>query len=90
MPICPGVKRPGRDVQPSPQSSDDVTIMWSYTSATPYVSMMWCLIKHSANLKYLYFKGRRCKVVDWINMAMSSCEYGNEHLVSIKRDELVS
>jgi hypothetical protein len=32
-----GVKRPRREVNPSPPSSDDVKNEWSHTSAPPYV-----------------------------------------------------
>jgi hypothetical protein len=49
------VKRRVRQVDHSPPSSAEVKHAWSYTSAPPYVFMVWCLVKHRDNFTfYLY------------------------------------
>jgi hypothetical protein len=40
----PGVKRPGRDVDPSPYSAE-VKNAWRYTSTPPIRPMAWCSVK---------------------------------------------
>jgi hypothetical protein len=44
-----GVKRPGREADHSPPSSDEVKYAWSYTSTPQFVFMAWCLVKHRDN-----------------------------------------
>jgi hypothetical protein len=40
----PGVKRPGREADHSPQTSGDVKKTLIYTATPPYVFMAWCLV----------------------------------------------
>jgi hypothetical protein len=42
----PGIKRPRREADHSPLSSDEVKYAWNYTSISPSVFMAWCLIKY--------------------------------------------
>jgi hypothetical protein len=42
--FSPGVKRKGREADPSPPTSDVVKKIWIYTSIPPYACMVWCLI----------------------------------------------
>jgi hypothetical protein len=44
-----GVKRPGREADHSPPSSDEDKNAWSYTFTLQYVFMAWCLVKHRDN-----------------------------------------
>jgi hypothetical protein len=37
--LSPGVKRPGREADHSPPTSDEVTNTWIYMSTPPYASM---------------------------------------------------
>jgi hypothetical protein len=46
----PGVKRPAREANHSPQSSAEVKKAWSYTSTPQYVFIAWCLFKHGTTL----------------------------------------
>jgi hypothetical protein len=39
-----GVKLPGREANHSPPSSAEVKNEWSYTSASLYAFMVWCLV----------------------------------------------
>jgi hypothetical protein len=48
--LSPGVKRPGRVADQSFPSSSEVKNTWSYTSATTYVFMAWCLVQDKENL----------------------------------------
>jgi hypothetical protein len=53
-----GVKRPAREADHSPPSSDEIKIAWSYTSILQYVFMAWYLVKHRDNFTfylYLYY-----------------------------------
>jgi hypothetical protein len=45
-----GVKRPVREADYSPPSSAEVKNAWHCNSTPPYVFMLWCLVKHRANL----------------------------------------
>jgi hypothetical protein len=45
---------PGREVGHSPASTTEVKNMWSCTSAPPYVSMAWCIMKHPENSTFTY------------------------------------
>jgi hypothetical protein len=49
-----GVKRPGREADPSPQSSAEVKNAWRYTSTSQYVFMAWCLVKHRDNFTFTF------------------------------------
>jgi hypothetical protein len=42
-----GIKRPGREVDHSPQSSKEVSNAWSYTSTPQYAFKVWCSVKSS-------------------------------------------
>jgi hypothetical protein len=42
--LSPGVKRPGREADHSPNTSAKVKKMWIYTSTLPYALMVKCLI----------------------------------------------
>jgi hypothetical protein len=50
----PGVKRPGREADHSPQSSAVVKNAWSYTSTPQYVFMAWCFVKQRDNFTFTY------------------------------------
>jgi hypothetical protein len=41
-----GVRRPGREADHSPPSSDEVKNAWSYISTPQYAFVGWCLVKH--------------------------------------------
>jgi hypothetical protein len=51
----PGVKRPGREADHSPQSTAEIKNAWSYTSTPQYIFMVWCLVKLRDNFTLLYF-----------------------------------
>jgi hypothetical protein len=42
MQLVSYINRPEREAVRLPPSSGEVKNAWSYTSATPYVSMTWC------------------------------------------------
>jgi len=44
--LSPGVKWLGCEADDSPLTSAKVKNAWSYTSTSPYVYMVWCLVKH--------------------------------------------
>jgi hypothetical protein len=44
--FSPAVKRPRREADHSSPSSVEVNNTWSYTSASPYVFLSWCFVKH--------------------------------------------
>jgi len=50
--LSPQVKRTGREVEHSPQSSVDVKNAYSCTSTPPYALILWCLIKHRDNFTF--------------------------------------
>jgi hypothetical protein len=49
-----GLKQPGNKADHSPPPSAEVK-MCSYTSASPYAFMAWCLIKHRDNFIFAFF-----------------------------------
>jgi hypothetical protein len=49
-----GVKRLGREADPSPPSSAEVKNALSYTSTPHYVFMAWCLLKHRDNFTFAF------------------------------------
>jgi len=44
--LSPGVKWPGHEAYHLPPSNIKVKNAWSYTSTSPYVFMVWCLVKY--------------------------------------------
>jgi len=48
--LSPGVKQQGREADHSPSSGAEVKEAWTCTSAPPYVSMVWRLVKHRIRL----------------------------------------
>jgi hypothetical protein len=48
------VKKPEREADYSPASSSEIDNAWSCTSITPYVSVVWFLIKHTEGFTLLY------------------------------------
>jgi hypothetical protein len=48
----PGIKRPGREADHSPQSSAEVNNTWSYTSTHQYVFMAWLFVKQRDNFTF--------------------------------------
>jgi hypothetical protein len=46
-----GIKRPGREDDNSPPSSDEVKNTWSYTSTPQYAFMALCSVKTQGQLK---------------------------------------
>jgi hypothetical protein len=48
-----GIKRPGREADPSPPSSAEVKNSWNYTSTPHYAFMAWCSVNAQVQL-YLY------------------------------------
>jgi hypothetical protein len=44
--FCPAVKEPEREANYSPIYSAEDKNSWSYTSTSPYVAIVWCLLKH--------------------------------------------
>jgi hypothetical protein len=58
----PGVKRPGRETDNSPQTRADAKNSWNYISTPPYVFMAWHLVKHVFRTKVTkYLVLRRLK-----------------------------
>jgi hypothetical protein len=55
-PFCE-VKRPGREAGHSPTSSAEGKNAWNYKSTPPYVFMVWYLVKHRDNFRYLVLTG---------------------------------
>jgi hypothetical protein len=53
--LSPGVKRQVYESDNSPPSNAELKNAWIYISTTPYVLMMWCLIKHRDNFTFLTF-----------------------------------
>jgi hypothetical protein len=51
--LSAGVKRPAREADRSPTSSAGVKNVWSYASASQYIVMAWCLVKHRNNFAFL-------------------------------------
>jgi hypothetical protein len=49
-----GIKRPGREAYYSSPSSAAVKNVWSYTSISQYVFIMWCLIKRRDRFTFFY------------------------------------
>jgi hypothetical protein len=45
-----GVKQPGREANRTLSSSAKVKNVWSYTSALPYVFMVWCLVRYGMSV----------------------------------------
>jgi hypothetical protein len=53
--ILSGIKRPGPEADHSPFSRAEVENAWSYTSASLYVCIAWCLVKHQGQLHLLCY-----------------------------------
>jgi hypothetical protein len=51
--LSPGVKRPEREADHSPSSSEEVKNTWIYTSIPPYTFMAWCLGNNSNNFTFM-------------------------------------
>jgi hypothetical protein len=49
-----GVKRPGREADHSPLSSDEVKNAWRYTSTSQYAFMAWCLFKRRDKFTFTF------------------------------------
>jgi len=50
--LFPGVKRPGREVDHSPQSSAEVKNSRNYATTHQYILMAWCLVKHGDSFAF--------------------------------------
>jgi hypothetical protein len=48
----PGIKRPGREADHSPNLEPRSKNEWSYTSTPQYTLMAWCLVKHRDNFTF--------------------------------------
>jgi hypothetical protein len=57
--FSPGIKRPGHEADHSPPSSAEIKNEWSYSSAHPYVFMVWCSVEHRDKFTLPY---HRCRI----------------------------
>jgi hypothetical protein len=53
--LSPGVKHIGHEADCSHPSGVKVKNAWSYTSALPYIFMVWCLVKYKMHLHGVVF-----------------------------------
>jgi hypothetical protein len=57
--LSAGLKRTGRETDPSPLTSVEVKKVWSCTFSLPYSFMAWCLIKQEM------YSGRENHISTW-------------------------
>jgi hypothetical protein len=54
--LSSGLKRPGREADPSPLTSAQFEKTWTYTSTLPYVFIAWCLVSKAKGQFYLLLR----------------------------------